>query len=73
MEKLTKEQADALTAKYKGTAFVFRSPYPDTPGWHKGNKGVLIRLYHPDVDKIRKDTYDLWQAKNEHTNEVCDI
>lgn len=73
MEKLTKEQASELSVKYAGKTFVFKSPYPDTLGWKRGNQGTLIRLYHPDVDKIRKDTYDLWQARNDQTKEVCDV
>jgi hypothetical protein len=69
---LTIEQSKSLTEKYVGQSFSFHSTY-DAPGWKEGDTGTIIKLYHPEVDKIRKDVFDLWQAKNERTNEVCDI
>jgi hypothetical protein len=69
----TKEQADELTRKYFEKDFVFRNVYNDAPGWKHGDKGKLIRLYHPDSDRVRNGVYDLWLAKNITTNEICDV
>ena len=70
---LTIEQAHELTRKYVGKSFVFNSCFDDNPGWKDGDAGEIIRLYHPAIDKVRKDVFDLWQAKNNRTGDVSDV
>ena len=72
-KNMTKEECEKLTNKYTERSFTFCRVYEDVIGWQDGDKGELIRLYHHSTDKLRPGIFDLWQAKNERTSEICDI
>ena len=57
------EVRKALSEKYAGRAFIFASPFRETPGWSDGDTGTVVRLVRQGEEGV-SEVNDMWVGLN---------